>query len=277
VIASENTSFKGEKMIKQMKIILFTCFIVLCCLDSNLYAASIGNSIQPIGKRKLIFSLEDNIILDKPIKESGTLTSFDFDTVNQTYGKVVFGLAKNINIYVKLGASNIGKIKTTETDASTKEIESNYGFLWGGGLNGSLDIHEGLRVGLDLQYAGWQVTPDKIVESGENATNLSGTIRNQEYQATLFITKEFSMSNDNIKFSPYLGGRYSYFDTETTKTIKYNTTSASYQLDWDLKNKYRVGMLLGADLFFPKYLLQLNVEGRFFDETGISAGLTYKY
>jgi len=261
-----------------MRILILNCFIILFSLANSVFAAGIGNSISPVGRHKATFSMEDNIVLDKPIRPTGDITNFDFDTINQTYGKITFGMSNKVNLYAKLGASDVGTVKTRFTDHSTTEVQANYGFLWGVGANGLLlEIYDGIMLGTDVQYNSWQATVDNVVESGKDTIKERGRIRNNEFQAALFATRKFSLGNKDVEFSPYIGGRFSYFNTRTLKTITYDTSSAHYQLSWNHNNKKHFGAILGADLFLPRYCFQLSLEGRFFDETAITTGLSYKY
>ncbi|MDD5449161.1 MAG: autotransporter domain-containing protein [Candidatus Omnitrophica bacterium] len=252
--------------------------VAIVLIASPLYAASITDAVRPLGHLKYSVAVEDNYIFDRDIKKPADRTKFDLEKTNQVYGKLSLGLTPYLNVYGKLGVSNGGDIKTTEP-ATSKEvkIETDYGFLGGFGVSGAKELSEGWKVGLDAQFNWWRVDVDKITHNGTKATNVSGKIEDFEIQGTPFVTKKFDIPIYSWTANPYLGVKFSYFRTETDKHIKYrNETSTNIESGWTLKGDNYVGIVVGSDLQInPNIALQ--VEGRFIDETAITAGAVYRF
>lgn len=252
--------------------------VVIFLMASPLFAAAITDSVKPLGHMKFSAAVEDNYIFDRDIDKPSNRTKFDLEDMNQVYGKLSLGLSPYLNIYAKLGASDSGEIKTTEPATSgTLDIETDYGFLWGVGISGAKELFEGWKVGLDTQFSWWKADADKVKHNGITATNVSGEIENFEVQGTPFVTKRFEIPSYNWALNPYLGVKFSYFRTVTDKSVKYtNENGAAISSGWTLKGDDYIGIVVGSDLEISQNLA-LQVEGRFIDETAITAGGTYRF
>lgn len=238
-------------------------------------AAGIGDSIIPMDNLQVAVSVENNLIFDKDIELPHNLSSFEYETVNQTYGKISLGVLDYINLYTKLGDSICGKIKQKYTDNSTTDIQLKDGFFWGIGGNGSCPFINNLSVGIDLQYNNWRCAVDEIEETGEIASDISGQVKNQEFQLALFIAREFDLVKDEISVTPYVGGVYNYFKSKSD-AIKYKNSSTSYERSWDSHGNDEWGVLVGTDIV-SNDILVINIEGRFIEETAVTAGASWKF
>ncbi|MEI8176855.1 MAG: hypothetical protein WCG78_08325, partial [Candidatus Omnitrophota bacterium] len=110
---------------------IFLIIVALFTCAGQTFAASIGDSITPVGRHKVTFSLEDNSIFQRQITKSGTLTEFSMNNTNQVYGKLTFGLSDNINLYGKIGESDGGKLQLSYSDTGSTTVYAKPGFFSG--------------------------------------------------------------------------------------------------------------------------------------------------
>lgn len=256
------------------KIAIFLIFMAL--VVTPLYAASITDSVKPLGHLKYAVTVEDNYVYEKVMKKAESL-KLEMKKMNQLYGKVSLGLTPNFNVYTKLGASNNGTIEHDSISANQLlKIKTKTGFLWAFGVTGIKEISDGWKIGGDVQYDSWQTDVEKVTVGGNAATNVSGKIQNRELQITPFITKQFTMQSMNWSFSPYLGMPIDFFWSQTDKHIAFRYNSTNQTDSWAKKGKDYIGIVAGSDLTVSESLA-LNVEGRFIDETAVTAGATYRF
>jgi len=181
-----------------------------------------------------------------------------------------------MNLYAKAGTSNNGDVKQRFADSTTVDIECEQGFLYGTGGNISYPFFRGLSLGIDLQYNKWESTVDEIEKSGEVASNISGEIKNEEFQVALFISQKINLKRPKLGIIPYAGGIYNLFESKSDK-VRYDTSSsASNELKWELEGADNFGVLGGVDIVSGDNLV-VNIEGRFFHETALTAGVSWKF
>lgn len=254
-------------------------FVAILVTASPLFAASVTDATKPLGHMKWLISAEDNYIYNRKMEQPESHSTFKFEKANQIYGKAALGLTPYFNVYTKLGVSNCGTIKDNNTAIGNDlEIETKYGFLWGLGLSGAKDFFgNGIKLGVDVQFNSWQSDVDKVKSvNGESVSGSKGTIKNYEVQGTPFISKKFDFPDSNLAFTPYLGVKFSYFRTATDDDVAYTLGGVDKKDTWTIKGKDNVGIVVGTDLeFAERWALQ--VEGRFIDETAITAGASYKF
>lgn len=252
--------------------------VALALIASPLFAAGITDSTKPLGHMKWSMALEDNYVFNRDIEKLASRDKFEFEKINQIYGKATLGFTPYFNIYAKLGGSDSGEIKTNNlATGNSYDLESKYGFLWGLGVSGAKEFWEGWKLGLDAQFNYWKADADKIKSSyGDKATRVSGDIKNFEFQGTPFITKKFDFPESGLVFNPYLGVKFSYFKTESDN-IKYTLSAGDNRTDsWSLKGDNNVGIVVGSNLeFAEKWAMQL--EGRFIDEAAMTVGASYRF
>lgn len=257
--------------------------VAITFIAAPLFAAAITDSVKPLGHLKYSLTAEDNYIFKRDIKTSENNTSFKTEDINQVYAKLALGVTPYFNLYGKLGASDGGTIKDTNTASNGVEakIETNYGFLWGVGLSGAKEISNGWKLGADAQFDWWRPDVDSVT-SVARSTSSSGKIEDFEFQITPFITKQFELPYGKVGSQykwvadPYLGLKYSYFKTQTDKNIQYMAAGTNSTTSWTLRGKDSLGIVVGSDLVFAdKWALEL--EGRFIDETAITAGVAYRF
>jgi hypothetical protein len=251
-------------------------FTVIVLMAAPLFAAGITTATKPLDHMKVSVAVEDNYIFSRDIEKPENRTKFEVENINQVYANLGLGLTPCLNLYAKLGISDAGEIKDETTSDANQKIETDYGFLWGVGASYTKEISNGWKVGLDAQFDWWKADADTVTYNDVKGTNVSGEILNFEYQATPFITKKFDIPQYNWAINPYLGLKFSYFKTQTDKQIKYNASGADRDTSWSLKGDDNIGIVVGSDLEINENVA-LQVEGRFIDETAITAGGIYKF
>lgn len=262
------------------KILLLVMSVFL--LSSATYAGSIGNKIEPIGDMKFAATAEGNFIFDRDIKASGsstsgsTITSFEFSEVNQEYAKLLMGVTDYLNIYTKLGGSKIGEAKLKFSSGEDVKVESDHNFLYGGGFNAvyKLGNEEKYFIGLSGDFSFYGVDTEKLDITGASVSNISGEIKNKEYQLGGYAGTRINI-NDNAAFIPYAGIFWNKFNTKTGG-IKYTISGTEYTLTYDNDADDEVGAGVGADVELFKNFT-LNIEGRFAAGNAVSFGGTYKF
>lgn len=251
--------------------------IICFTMSSISLGAGVGNSIAPIGDMDVAISVENNIIFDKDIDLDSTRRGFEYNMVNQAYGKFSLGITDYMNLYAKAGTSNNGDIKQRFADSTTVDIECEQGFFYGAGGNISYPFSKDLSLGIDLQYNKWECTVDEIEKSGEIASNISGQIKNEEVQAALFISYKINLKRPKLAIIPYAGSIYNLFESKSDEAIKYDTSSStSNELNWELEGADNFGVLGGIDIVSGDNLI-INIEGRFFHETALTTGVSCKF
>lgn len=256
------------------KITVLLLLAVLIALPA--YAGGVTDSVKALGHMKYSLTVEDNYIFTKEAKKKNSI-EHKMEDVNQIYGKASLGLGEYFNLYGKLGASDSGDIKRDSVvSGKALKIDTDYGFFWGLGLAGVKEISDGWKVGLDAQYDSWQTDVRKITHGGNSTSNASGQIQNREFQVTPFVTKSFSMGEAGWNISPYVGMPINWYWTDTNSNLKYRQDGIDREESFTQRGKDYVGLLVGADIEFTKNIA-LAVEGRFFEETALTGGLTYRF
>jgi hypothetical protein len=251
-------------------------------LSSVAHAGSIGNKIEPIGNMKFAAAAEGNFLFDRDIKAGGsstsgsTITSFEFSEVSQEYAKLLMGVTDYVNIYAKLGGSKIGEAKLKFSTGEDVKVESDNNFLYGGGFNAiyKLGNEKKYFVGLSGDFSFYKVDTENIDITGTSVSNVSGEIKNKEYQLGGYVGMRMDV-NDNAAFIPYAGVFWNKFNTKTDG-IKYTSSGADFTLTYDNDADDEAGVGIGADVELFKNFT-LNVEGRFIAGNAVSFGGTYKF
>ena len=231
---------------------------------------------------KFAATAEGNFMFDRDIKAGGrstsgsTITSFEFSEVNQEYAKLMLGGTDYVNIYAKLGGSKIGKAKLKFSSGEDVKVESDHNFLYGGGFNAVYKLgNEGKYfIGLNGDFSFYKVDTEKLDITGTSVSNVSGEIKNKEYQLGGYAGMRMDI-NDNVAFVPYAGVFWNKFNTKTGG-IKYTASGTEYTLTYDDNADDEVGVGVGVDVELFKNFT-LNVEGRFIAGNALSFGGTFKF
>jgi len=244
-------------------------------------AASVG-SPQTQGKGKIAVGAEWSYIFNRDLsfkkasRPSGHDTdqplNFKISRGRNVVAKASYGLFDSLDIYIKLGAANYnlqGDVFVGDTRRVGESLSSpGDSFLYGAGFKWARELKKGWIIGCDAQY----LTSNQKLDF--SATNLiSGAVstatyldcRMQEWHIAPYIAKKIA------NFTPYLGARYSDFRMDQS-----NPNDPNRWNNLVFGATYNVGVFTGLDWNLGKNF-KLNVEGRFIDETAISAGLAYGF
>lgn len=239
------------------------------------YAASLG-PVEPLGANKCEVGVEYNSVVNRDLDKAGAVTKAEVDESNQVYAKLALGVGDYLNVYGKLGMADLNQKVTWNSDYDNRSqtLGFNNGLLWGVGANGLYDLGNNVGIGGDVQLDMSFNDVDSITASNATSFSSSGSLRNTEIQASVYMTYTLQPA-ENFKIVPYAGGYYSYFKAAIDDAIKYADTLYEYTLR-DLEGKDNFGLLLGVNVHALKNI-SVNVEGRLIGESAVTAGISYRF
>ena len=270
-----------------MKKLLTLSIAALLLLPAAVYAASIGGA-ETVGQGEFSIGLDQEIVFGRDGKTlTQDVTGFTFTSVRSKYEidkmyrtmvKVSYGLLDNLDIYTRLGtASPDYKVwsdlifgSPSDINNETWKYKGRNAFAYGLGLRGTHSLQNGWLMGVDAQYLRHR---NKYKATGYYFEYTGGVLINEGPMAkkgkvTFFewhIAPYVAVQLDN--FVPYLGARYS--DARINEKDEHGYTVKT-------KSKHNVGVFVGTDYKIDENW-KLNIEGRFVDETAMSAGATYRF
>lgn len=183
-----------------------------------------------------------------------------------------------ISPYVKLGVAHM-KAKWTEVGKKAT-LESDTNLAWGAG--GKVLIWEFARPKVKFVADGYYRAADLDAEKG---TYNGGTVTLdpaksrftiREWQFALLAATEIDLgTQDNealgvSKIAPYAGVTYSDISGRLRQTI----SDGDYHNPGKIESDKNVGVFGGFDFIGPNDSVALSIEGRFIDETALTAGLS---
>jgi len=270
----------------RMKRIIFISLIIFFILTPLSYGASIGGA-ETQGQGKFSVGVDSTYIFEKKLNfksASGLAPGDEIENaeINKAYQvtlKTSYGILDNLDAYIKLGVADYtlkdetynGGVKTAESKANT-----DFGPIYGLGLKGVYRFNSGYysrnkfqsdwlndwMIGCDLQYLRSQHKAKR--EENSNSTKYKSFVV-QEWHIAPYIAKKIN------NFTPYFGIRYS----DMRVNIKKPADSG-----WSDNDKYEAdenfGIFLGTDYKVGENL-NLNLEGRFLDETAGSFSCNYQF
>ena len=136
------------------------------------------------------------------------------------------------------------------------------------------NMENNFGVGADVQFNAWYNEIDSITAVNAISFTDSGSVKNYEFQAALYVTYNYKTDN-GITLIPYAGCLYSNLTSNIDDAIKYQDINWNYTVG-DLDSKDNFGLLVGANVGIRDNF-ELNLEGRFIAETAATAGLGYKF
>lgn len=261
---------------------------VFLCSSLNVYAASVG-SAETQGQGKLNLGVDQEFLFDRNMKR-GTYdngeTEYKPDVkIYRTMAKISYGLFNGLDIYVRLGAADFkgdSDIKyldsrwTNGVDIGKWKQNGDYAFAYGAGIKGAYTFMESWIIGCDVQYLrhkndfkgteSWDAYNGAGTLQYSRSYPISGSMLFQEWQGAVYIAKKIE------NFTPYVGAKYS--DLRTENRMQFSSSSDIYK--YNSKADDNIGVFVGTDCKIAKNW-NLNVEGRFIDETAMSFGASYKF
>lgn len=239
---------------------------------SAAYAIMAGNPAEVMQKEMTHksgeLSLESNFIFESDIKQDNTGNN-QKEEGEWYLVKGTANITDYLDLYARVGVSHL---KHEDKSQNITE-EMDYALGFGGGAKILLYEYNpwGLKITLDSQY--YATFPD-IDSVKIGSTTHSGGIQTSYKEHNIQTALLGQIKTGPIL--PYLGVNFSYrnIDNEfTVNNVKYNLSG---------ENKNKVGLTVGLDFPFSFEEIAsgrgiLSVEGRFFDETGLSVALTNRF
>lgn len=254
------------------------------------FAGTVGNTAtlkDPKGegafslKKSKNFAIKAGVdaefVFDRDIKASAAVNS-EITNAQWYMGKISCVLFNRVEPYVKLGVAHMN-VKWNE-DGKNAKLESDNGFAWS--LGSKALVWDFERPNLRLVADGYYRIADLSAEKGYyNGATLAMEPANsrffiREWQISLIAATDIDVSamSDASDFLgvtrivPYAGVKYS----DISGRLRMIWTSGNYNNPGQIRSKHKFGLVAGCDFVGPNSV-SLNLEGRFIDETAITAGL----
>jgi len=252
------------------KILVVGVFLVIAAPSWAIMSGNpVGIMKEEVEHNQGQLSIETNFVFESDISPDKS----DNNQVEEGQWFFVKGTA-NVNdfldFYVRLGTSYLEHKDTTADIVEKME----WGLAFGGGFMLRLYEYEpcGFKLILDGQYYG--SFPD-IGEVKVVADTYTGDIHSASYKESNIQTSLLSQLKAG-PFFPYIGVVFAHREISN----KFTVNSVDYNLSGENKNK--VGIRVGFDFPFDwEDIISgtgiLSVEGRYFDEFGVSVGLTNRF
>lgn len=290
---------KGIKLDNRMKkITLVTFFIV--CLPFVSYAASIGGALTQ-GKGKFSVGIDSDYVFKKEFKNRnasggfGGVATYNVGVHTEIKGglyretvKLSYGIFDNLDIYAKVGMAQVIGIRQNIEGPlmflgfpgalyGSADFQSEVAPAYGAGIKGKINFPgrlSNLMLGCDTQYirhknrinvSSWSSL--YVTGFGLLAQTIAldrGYITWEEWHAAPYLA--YKIGN----FVPYVGGKYSYarMKMELDTAVGFGASNE--------KTGSKAGAFVGFDYLLGKHI-DLNLEGRFIDETAVSGSFAYKF
>ena len=211
------------------------------------YATPSGGATFP-PQGKIEAGYEYNVMFDRSLREShGSLKTQDhFFTLS-------FGIFDWLSLDGKIGIGGI----THTAAAYLPRLEYKSGFAGGYGFRVKVFDHapSGIRVIIGAQHISVHPQPEMVNDNKYRACL-------DDWQLCGVIAKNFKLA------TPYVGIKGS--DCEIIYDIDHHGQKRYYSKD-------HIGFLFGSDFLLFDDKVKINIEVRFFDETGLSTAITYRF
>lgn len=238
-------------------------------------AATVGNPADVLGERmKSSIGLETDGILNKrmglkrtipeyrmiyPQRRQDVLSNFKLKS-NRNFIKFTLGYLDNADVYLKVGFATSTLYLKDNNLGQDVRLVGKYDIAWGAGSKIRLYNMSNFKILADVQYLRYTHYA-RVRFNEKEVRGVFPKITINEGQASLLATQKFNF------FSPYGGMKYSYTSVLTQFT--------TVLVDVRLKPKNYFGVFAGTDIHVISNKLKATIEGRFIDETAVTAGVTY--
>jgi hypothetical protein len=272
----------------RLSILLLVLVIILntSCLG---FAGTVGNASDiNAPKGKGVFSLrQDKNITIKMGLDCEFLFDRDIDANAATNAKITSGewymtkisylMFDRFQPYVTLGMAHM-KAKWTELGSEVK-LESDTNFAWGLGAKAFIYEFESpkIRILTDGFYRVADLDAEEGYSGGSKVTFDTSASRFliREWQIALLATTEIDVSGSGREevlgistIIPYAGIKYS----DINGRLRLTQSAATYHNPGTIESDDIFGIFVGCDFVGPNSIL-VNLEGRFLDETALTAGV----
>ncbi len=282
-----------------MRRVILLGLLLFFCLPVAVYAASIGGA-ETQGQGKFAIGLDQEFIFKRDIKKktqsfsgaaAGVALTGSLDVkpeiknMYRTMVKASYGLLEGLDVYVKLGAAEEVKGKYSYGDinwtaagvqgtipfSATGKFKTDNAFAYGGGLKAAYALPDDWLIGADAQY---------LRHKHDYKATFSGTYIDPVTGGTVLLegSPEGKITFQEWHFAPYVAKKLGNFIPYLG--VKYSDLRIKEKGSQDEAQKYKaddnVGVFLGTDCKIGENW-KLNLEGRFVDETAMSAACSYGF
>lgn len=226
--------------------------------------------------RRMSVGAEGDWVLDRDLVVSGGINA-ETESSRSYAARLGYRVWGPLEAYALLGAADL-ELKVTDAatlEQITEEFDS--GFLYGGGLGADFSLPQewwNLLLRLDGQFVQWKSDLDRWSGSVNGTfAGTSGDIRARAYHAAATLGRAFG--EGDWKFTPYVGGRWSQFTAEENN-LDIDATPGDDLSESGWRADDHVGAIIGAAVQIGDRW-QVNIEGRFADETAVSARGRFRF
>jgi len=189
----------------------------------------------------------------------------EFDTAS---GVISLTYDNRFSLYSSFGQAMDPKWKA-EDSGYNFQLNLEDSFVWAVGVNGIIADIDGFQIFSDVNYR-------KLDDMDYESVVINGTTYSkvdivgigaswEEWQMALGVAKSFGMAR------PYIGVKYLKSETSAKFTAGGTTLDSG-----NINNDTSVGVFAGIE-FNPTPGIAIDVQGRFIDETAITAGFSFKF
>lgn len=277
-------------MLKRTNLLIFLgIFIFLLNISFRVFAGTVGNTATIDGpKGPGIFSLKKDrnisiksgldfeFLFDRDIKANAA-SNTELTSAEWYMAKISCVMFNRVEPYLKLGIAHM-KARWTEAGSEVK-LESDTNFAWGFGSRVLIWEFERPRIKIisDAFYRIADLDAEEGYSAGAKVSMDTSKSRFliREWQIALLAATEIDISGpgreDFLGVStiiPYAGVKYS----DINGRLRLTWTSGNYNNPGEIESDNIFGLFAGCDFVGPNSV-SLNLEGRFIDETALTAGL----
>ncbi|MFH1782517.1 MAG: hypothetical protein ABH848_02760 [Candidatus Omnitrophota bacterium] len=234
------------------------------------------DEVEQVVKIKTSFDAE--FVFDKDLRTPTEVK--DAELEGQWYmAKIGTTIFNKIEPYIKLGTCTL-KAEWSQNDNVNMEVDSDYGFAWGGGIKAILwDIEDwGVRLTGDFQYRTTDLDADEITRGNTSVINPGAEFEVSEYQLSLAISKKFELPLkwQNIYLVPYTGITFS--DSDVDVSFRDSTLPTTDFALFSTSEDNPIGYFLGLDIL-PSLTSSFiySLEVRLMNEFALTLGGTMKF
>lgn len=274
-----------------MKKILYFSALISILAYINAFAAGSGNCLQSLRATTehlgvgVGFEYEYTDQRMNKLDNTGSAAAeMEIRSFNLLYGKLIIGFSDYFNLYFKIGSGNYDlKFDKRQHRDLKMEIELDNGVYTGTGINTLFPIMEikdvTLSLGGDIQSNFFHNHIKRITLGNEVASSADGSFYGVNGQNSIYLACKYDIEPIKTSLIPYVGGYHSWILVGSAESLSYDTAHTGHVAEKDYQANYdfaSFGLLLGMDADIMEYA-NLNVEGRFIGETGITVGATIKF
>ncbi|MEW6170263.1 MAG: hypothetical protein AB1472_01685 [Candidatus Omnitrophota bacterium] len=283
-------------------------------LDPKRFSISVDNDYVFKREMKTESWSKDQILLAPNtinyLNPQAVMDESEIDKMYRVTAKIKYAIFSNLSIFVKLGIADVkikeqsyrGTLSTTDPArvpwtvdvvnmTGSFDYKIDEGFVYGGGLKLNHNLSYDWILGLNLQYLkqkhDYVATRFGLMSGGPLGGQViggdevwDGVLTIREWYVASYIAKKIG------KFIPYLGVKYSDLrirdesqigakDFNNGMGIVFTDVSTTGYIQ-KYKSKHHIGPFIGLDCNIGDHW-QINLEGRFVDETAMTFNATYKF